>query len=176
MPDRTASPLGADLAAFLQGGVGIVAASRDTRLLASVGRAVGCRVDDDDATRVTIFLVPSESGVLLEDIRASGRVAVVFSEPSSHRTVQLKGVDARERAVGERDLEVLAAYADALDAELASIGFGDGYARALIAHPPGDLVGVSFTGGEAFVQTPGPRAGAPLATPSPPGPVDVRTP
>jgi len=164
MPERTASPLGADLAAFVQGGVGIVAASRNARLLASIGRAVGCRVDDD-AARVTIFLVPSENGALLEDIRASGRVAVVFSEPSSHRTVQLKGVDARERAVGERDLEVLAAYADALDAELASIGFGDGYARALIAHPPGDLVGVSFTVGEAFVQTPGPRAGAPLATP-----------
>jgi len=164
MQGSAASPLGASLADFVQGGVGIVVASRDARLLASVGRAVGCRVERD-AARVTVFLVPSENGALLEDIRASGRIAVVFSQPSSHRTVQFKGADACERDVEPQDLAALSAYADALDAELASIGFGNGYARALIAHAPGDLVGVGFTVSEGFVQTPGPRAGDPLETP-----------
>lgn len=160
---RIAVSIGAELAAFLQGAVGIVVASRDARLLPSIGRAVGCRVDRE-AGSVTVFLVPSENAALLADLRASGRIAAVFSEPSSHRTVQVKGCDARERAVDASDRDAMSIYAGALDAELASIGFGDGYARALIAHEPSDLVGVEFTVAEAFVQTPGPRAGEPLAS------------
>jgi len=160
---RVTAPIGAEPAAFVQGAVGIVVASRDARLLPSIGRAVGCRADPE-AGRVTVFLVPSENAALLADVRESGRIAAVFSEPSSHRTVQLKGSDASERAVDARDREAMAAYGGALDAELSSIGFGDGYARALIAHDPSDLVGLEFTVAEAFEQTPGPRAGEPLAS------------
>ena len=32
---------------------------------------------------------------MLDDIAANGMIAVVFSQPSTHRTIQLKGTDAR---------------------------------------------------------------------------------
>ncbi len=157
-----AGPLDAELAAFVQGGVGIVVASRDDRRLASIARGVGCRVEAA-ARRVTVFVVRSENAALLADIRRHHVIAVVFSAPASHRTVQLKGFDAREREVGPDDALQLAAYARAFDEALTGIGFGHGYAGALIAHPPGDLVGVGFTVSEGYLQTPGPRAGERLA-------------
>ena len=156
------APLDGELAAFVQGGVGIVVASRDDRLLPSIARGVGCRIEDG-ARRVTVFVVRSENQALLADIGGSRRVAVVFSEPSSHRTVQFKGFDARERALGPEDLARQRAYAAAFDAQLAGVGFAPGYASALVAHAPGDLVGVSFTVSEGYLQTPGPRAGERLA-------------
>jgi hypothetical protein len=159
-----APTLDAELAAFVQGGVGIVVASRDDRLLASIARGVGCRIDRG-GQRVTVFVVRSENEALLADVRRHRLVAVVFSQPSSHRTVQLKGSDACERAPEAEDFAAMNAYAAALDAELSGIGFGNGYARALIAHAPGDVVGVCFTVSDGYLQTPGPRAGERLAKP-----------
>lgn len=152
-----------ELAAFVQGAVGIVVASRDATLLPSVGRAVGCRIDPDRRA-LTILLAASQNAALLDDIRRHRTIAVVFSEPSSHRTVQLKGRDATECAPVDEDLRAVAAYVEAFDAELARVGFGEGYARALLAHQPGDLVAVRFSAGQGFLQTPGPRAGEPLGT------------
>jgi hypothetical protein len=162
MAARAEEPMDAELVAFVQGGVGIVVASRDDRLLASIARGVGCRVEEG-GRRVTVFVVRSENAALLDDIRRHRVVAVVFSSPDSHRTVQLKGFDAREREAGADDARQLEAYARAFDEALTGIGFGHGYAGALIAHPPGDLVGVSFTVSEGYLQTPGPRAGERLA-------------
>lgn len=141
--------------------MGIVVASRDAMLRPSVGRAVGCRVDPD-RRRIKILLAASQNVALLADVRAQRVVAVVFSEPSSHRTVQLKGSDAAECAVATDDRDAIAAYASAFDAELARIGFGGGYARTLLAHDPDDLVALRFTADQGFLQTPGPRAGEPL--------------
>lgn len=159
MTDVTA--LDAELTAFVQGAVGIVVASRDAALCPSVGRAAGCRVDPDRRA-LTILLAASQNAALLDDIRRHRTIAVVFSEPSSHRTVQLKGRDAVECAVVDEDLRAAAAYAQAFDAELARVGFRGGYARALVAYEPGDLVAVRFSAEQGFLQTPGPRAGEPL--------------
>lgn len=156
--------LGADVAAFLQSTVGIVLASRNETLLPSLARCLGCRVDLERGS-VTVFLDASENRALLDDIRRHRVAAAVFSRPSSHRTVQLKGFDAHECALDEQDLRTVARYAQAFDAELDSIGFGGGYARALLAHRPGRLTGVRFTVAEAFEQTPGPGAGERLKSP-----------
>ena len=85
--------LDAELAAFLESGVSIHAASRDAGCVAHLSRAIGCRVDAD-RRRVTLFLLASQSGAILADFRANGAIAAVFSLPTSHRTVQLKGRDA----------------------------------------------------------------------------------
>jgi hypothetical protein len=94
-------------------------------------------------------------------LRANGLIAVVFSVPSTHRTLQLKGDDAlvlpcnsEGEAVAERHLR---RFID----ELAAIGFRADIAQTMLARE-GGLASVRFTVREAFEQTPGPQAGAPL--------------
>ncbi len=149
-------------AAFMQGALSVIVASRDARNQPDLVRAVGARVHPS-RSRVTLFLVASQAAAVLADIRASRSIAVVFSQPSTARTVQLKGTDASVEPVAATDLAHVAAYAEAMVRELALVGRPPEYARALLAHDPADLVAVGFTPASAFTQTPGPNAGAPLS-------------
>jgi hypothetical protein len=162
-PRRDPPLLDEDHAAFVRGGVSIIAASSDGANVPSVERAIGCKLSAD-RRRVTIFVAAASAQVLLADIRRSGRIAVVFSHPPTHRALQLKGSDAAIVRVLPADHRLIAAYADAFAAAIASIGHADQLARAALACPPDEVVAVAFTPSAAFVQTPGPRAGAPLPT------------
>ncbi len=156
-----ATLLDEELAAFIQGGVSILAASRDARLVPSLARAVGCRAAPG-RPHVAVFLLASQSGALLADYRANGAIAVVFSQPSTHRTLQLKGSDAAPEPLEEGDWVRVARYREALTAELVAIGHLGALGRALLAGDRGDLVAVGFTVSAAFEQTPGPAAGTAL--------------
>lgn len=158
---ETPSPLDPDHAAFIQSGVSVIAASRNGRNETTLTRALGCRVSADRC-HVTVFVSATQSGALLADVRANGAVAVVFSQPSTHRTIQLKGTDA---AVGELvadDPHLIADYRRRMVTELRHPGFDEPFTRALLSAVPGDIVAVTFTPSAAFLQTPGPKAGTPL--------------
>ena len=149
-------------AAFVQGGVSIVAASRDAGRVPSIGRAIGCRVSRD-RLRATLLIAGSQAPELLADLRACGRIAVVFSQPSTHRSLQLKADDAVVRAPAGDEPALCARYVQAFCADIALLGHTEAQARALCGYVDGDLVAIDFTPNAAFEQTPGPRAGTPLA-------------
>ncbi|MFO1316098.1 MAG: hypothetical protein U1F58_10895 [Burkholderiales bacterium] len=151
-------------AAFVQGGVSIVAASRDAAFVPSIGRAVGCRVAAD-RRRVTVFVAGSQAPELVADLRACGRIAVVFSRPSTHRTLQLKGDDAVVRSLAGDEAAVPEGYAGAFAEDIGRIGHTVAQARTLVACVDGDLLAIDFTPNAAFEQTPGPNAGTPLPSP-----------
>ncbi|WP_193353136.1 pyridoxamine 5'-phosphate oxidase family protein [Alicycliphilus denitrificans] len=88
--------------ALVAGGVSAIVASRDAQLRPSVMRAVGSRIRAD-GRRITVFLRRSQSQLLLADIAATGHIAVVFSDPPSHRTVQVKATAALQRALRPAD-------------------------------------------------------------------------
>ena len=150
-------------AAFIQGGVSIIAAGRDGMNETTVSRAMGCRVSAD-RRHVTVFLSAARSGALLSDIRANGIIAVVFSQPTSHRTIQLKGTDAAVVSLQDDDPHIWAAYREQFAAEVRPLGFSDAFVRVTFKAPSGDVVAVTFTPSAAFLQTPGPKAGTPLHT------------
>jgi len=150
-----------DHAAFIRRGVSIIAASSDAANVPSLERALGCTVSAD-RRRVTIFMVATSARRLLDDVQSSGRIAVVFSEVTTHRTIQLKGADAAIVDVKPADREVIASYAEAMTAAVASVGLPEYVAHAMLAYTAGELTAVTFTPAAAFAQTPGPRAGAPL--------------
>lgn len=154
-------PLDAEHAAFIQGSVSIIVASRDTGHETTLSRAVGCRVSAD-RRRVVVFLSAAQSGALLADLRATGVIAAVFSRPRTHRAIQLKGADAQVTALDAEDRHLLAAYRQGMAAEVRPLGFPEAFARALFAVAPDDVVAVAFTPSAAFLQTPGPKAGTPL--------------
>ena len=148
-------------AAFVQGGVSIVAASRDAALVPSIGRAAGCVVAAD-RRRVTVFVAASQAPELVADLRACGRIAVVFSRPSTHRTLQLKGDDAVVRPPAAGEAAIPGRYAGAFAEDIGRLGHTAAQARTLVACVDGDLVAIDFTPNAAFEQTPGPNAGTPL--------------
>ena len=154
-----------ELAAFLRGPVSISVASRAAGNEPVLVRCSGCGVSAD-RRRVTLFLARSKSQPVIEAIGATRAVAAVFSLPSSHRSVQLKGTDAGIGAPTAGDADAVARYAEAFAREIEPLGYSGAMARALLWVDPGDLVTLSFTPTAAFMQTPGPGAGAPLrATP-----------
>jgi hypothetical protein len=162
MPTATPSAalLDAGQVAFLRSGVSISvgACGRDGPQLV---RALGCKVADDAST-VTVFVPEARSQAVQRDVFDNGALAVVFTQPSTHRTLQLKSREARVTALSAVDLALAEAYADAFVADLATIGFPEALVRTFLACPPDQLVGLTFRPTAAFTQTPGPNAGKPL--------------
>lgn len=151
-------PLDEANAGFIRCGVMVSVASRDASHVASLSRALGCRVAPD-RRRVTAFLPASQCEALLRDLRESGTIAVVFTQPSTHRTIQLKGTDATVGPLEPGSTALIDANTDALVKDVAPLGYTEIFVRTLLGYEPEDLVEVTFTPTSAFAQTPGPQAG-----------------
>lgn len=161
MSAATPSPIGPEQAALIARRVSITVASRDAALRPHLMRAVGCRLSAD-LSRVTLLLPRAGSLQLVEDVRENRHLAVVFSEPSTNRTLQLKGTDAIVATCGPDDVELARRHVENFAAEIGRLGFAAEVAQTSLGHDD-ELVAVHFTVGTAFEQTPGPSAGEPLA-------------
>lgn len=155
-------PIDAELAAFLRSESTLVVSAGGASGVPELCLGLACLVDDGGRRLRAVFDRRS-AGPLLELV-AGGcrRVALVSSRPTTLRTIQVKGDDARLQplAVDERG-EVARAVA-AMRAEFERVGFGDPYAATLLDYDPAELVCVSFAPSAVFEQTPGPHAGRPL--------------
>lgn len=161
MPSNAEPLIDHSHAAFMQRGISIGVASCTRDAVPTLVRATGCRVGAD-RRGVTVFVSATQASPVLQCIRENCAVAVVFSEPSTHRTVQLKGRDAQVSGLSEGDLELVTAYRSAFATELAPLGYDESLIRTALSFPPADIVAISFTPSEAYSQTPGPQAGQPL--------------
>jgi hypothetical protein len=150
-----------DLLAMMARGVSVNVASRDRALRPSVMRAVGSSVAADGRS-ITVYVSRRQSGQLVQDVSATGFIAVVFSEPATHRTVQVKATRAKLRSADASDQPVLAAYLASMEHEIQLVGHPPALTRAMLAHRLDDLVAISFEPEHAFDQTPGSKAGARL--------------
>jgi hypothetical protein len=154
-------PIGPEQAALLSRHVSVIVGSRDARQHPHVMRAVGCRLSAD-RRRVTVLMPQTRGQAVLDDLRDNGQIAVVFSEPTSHLTLQLKGHDATVAPCEAADAALAEAYLQGFVDEIGQIGLAAEVAQTMLQH--GDaLLAVHFTVAAAFEQTPGPAAGEPLA-------------
>jgi hypothetical protein len=149
------------LAGFITGGVSIIVASRDDYNRPSLVRALGCRLSAD-RRQIDILLSSGQSQSLIQDWHRHGDIAVVFTQPSTHRSIQLKGSDARLGAVQPGDAALMRDYREALADDLGQVGYTREFSLALLHCPQDDACVVSFQPTIAFSQTPGPEAGARL--------------
>ena len=127
----------------------------------SMSRELGCELIDS-SHQIGIFIRLSQSQELLGNIRSSGRVANVFSLPSSNRTLQFKGSDARIIPFAPENLPVIEGHIADFLLEVLPLGMSEAVVRAILAYQPDDLVSVVYSPCAAFSQTPGPKAGTPL--------------
>lgn len=116
----------------------------------------------EDRRTVQAWVREDQARQLLADVRATGRAAVVFSEPYTNVAVQFKGRGARVRAGLREDEAFLREHVGHMVQELARVGFPEVFARNFFEQPWTLLAMVSFQADEIFVQTPGPRAGQAL--------------
>ncbi|MFO1413409.1 MAG: hypothetical protein U1F10_05760 [Burkholderiales bacterium] len=151
-------PLADEHAAFVSGPLSIVAASRDAHNVPSIGRACGCLVAPDRRS-VAVFIARTQAPQLVADLDACGQVAVVYTRPSTNRSLQLKGTDARLRALTAAEVAFIARYVEAFGREITPLGHSMEEARTIFRCVDGDLLAIEFTPTAAFVQTPGPGAG-----------------
>jgi hypothetical protein len=154
------SPIGPEQAELMARRVSIIVGSRDAALRPHLMRAVGCTLGDD-RRQVTVLISARGAESVLADLRANGHIAVVFSEPTTHRTLQLKGDDAQVLPCGSDGEAVAERHLGRFIDELAALGFGAQVARAVLARD-GGLLALRFTVREAYEQTPGPQAGSAL--------------
>ena len=147
-----------EVIAFLQGRrVAVSIASRSEHCIPSVTRALGYRVSADG--RQFAIFVPRQSERVLADLRATAQAAVVFTEPHSHKSMQVKGNDARVTGLEDGDWSAISAHADDLVAEICPLGYPEPLIRKMVECTPQQVLAVRFTPTAAFGQTPGPRAG-----------------
>lgn len=154
--------LSPDIVAMIDRGVSVIVASRDASLRPSVMRAVGSSIGEGGRS-ITVFVSRRQSRQLVQDIAATGHLAVVFSEPASHRAVQVKATSATLRGARADDEPLLARYLASMEREIQLVGHPPPVTRAMLAHRLEDLVAITFEPAFAFDQTPGPKAGTPLA-------------
>lgn len=150
-----------DLAAFSQGAVSITVGACGRDLRPCQVRAAGCRISDD-RRRITLFLAGSQASKVLECLHDGSAIAVVFNQPSTHRTFQLKGRRADIGRPVDADFERMAAYRTAFAREVAPLGFDELLVQTLFSFSADDIVTIAFDPDEVFSQTPGPNAGARL--------------
>lgn len=157
----TAPLLGPEQAEWLCGPVSMIVGTRDARHRPHLMRAIAGWLDET-RTRFTLLMPEASAGGLFADLRANGCIAVVCSEPSSHRTLQLKGREARVLPAEPGDEARAARYRAAFTQEIGQIGFPARVAESLL-DARGSLLRIEFGIEAAFEQTPGPAAGQPLA-------------
>jgi hypothetical protein len=155
MTDR---PLSEELVELMESGVSIMVGTRDARLRPWCVRAQGAVVGAD-RRHVTVFLPVATSERAVRDLEDNGRIALTFSRPFDHRTIQLKGRAVRVRAGTPQDRVRQERYRAALCEQLHVVGMSRAATRRLSFWP---CHAVDVLVEASFEQTPGPSAGHPL--------------
>lgn len=149
-----------ELATFAQCGVSIVLASCGPGLRPVVGRGLACHIDADGRTR--IVLRRSSNPDILHALESGGRLAVTFTQPTTHRSIQIKSSGCRLAAPSAEDVKRAHDQTAAFRADLKATGYIDTFAAGYTRFAQDDLIVLECEPEEAFVQTPGPLAGSPL--------------
>jgi hypothetical protein len=152
-----------ELASFLESGISILVGTRDADRRPAAMRAMGATVAPDRRS-VAIHLPESTSARTLANLRDNGRIAVTFSRPRDHRSIQIKGRVVESRPSTEADRSRQERYSAALVDELETVGMARSTTGRLSYWPS---VTVQVVVEERFDQTPGPAAGQKLARSSP---------
>ena len=136
--------------------VNVATSDRDGRPL--VARAVAARMAPG-GERLTVLIDGRANAALVAAVAETGRLAVVFTEPSTHRSIQIKDDSASVAAPTVEESALPGPYIDGFIAELAGMGFTEAFVRAVMEFDPADLVALHLAPAAVFDQTPGPKAG-----------------
>jgi len=151
--------IGSELQQFLESGVSVLVGTRDHRLVPEAARGFGLRVAAGGG-ELDVFVPHALGRRTVANLRANARIAVAAARPVDHRSVQLKGRALDIRDGDAADLAAVERYRERLVADFGAYGYPPRILHRFTAWP---CHVVRFAVESLFEQTPGPRAGAPLA-------------
>ncbi|MES2540108.1 MAG: hypothetical protein V4583_05925, partial [Pseudomonadota bacterium] len=99
--DRPRVALSDEVISFIESGVSIVCAVVGPAGRAQTGRALAARVLPDATIRVIFANEGNEA--IATAAKAGGKIAMTFSAPMSHRTLQIKGYSSGLEELGPED-------------------------------------------------------------------------
>ena len=152
--------LSSEILEHLLGPVSIVVATRDARMRPAFTRVMGI-VANDDAT-MTLFAPVATCEPMLANLRDNGAIAVQIASWANFHSYQIKGAFLDAKPAGpEANAVMEATRSKVLEVTGKIVGekFAAGWGR-FVATP---ALAVVFRIDEAFVQTPGPKAGTRVA-------------
>ena len=158
----TGVQLDAATAEFVAGVTSMSIATRNAQLQPAVGKALGCLVSGD-RRRLTVLIDSQRSARVVADIAAGSPLAVVFSLPATHRTVQIKGERGTLAAATPTQQVRSRMHCDAIVEHLVALGYAEAALHAMFSYEPEAVLALFFAPTAVFAQTPGPRAGERIA-------------
>ena len=144
-----------ELVDFMEGGVSVLVGTRDAALRPECLRAAGCIVSPDRAT-LRVLMNEATATRTVANLRAGSPIAVTFSRPVDHRTVQVKGTCRTVRPAAPDEQAVAERYLALFAEGLYVVGMSRAIVRRLRVAP---TVVAEVLVRELYHQTPGPDAG-----------------
>jgi len=162
LPQRMAGPmqLPDEVLEFIQSGVSVIVGVVGANRRPEGGRALATRVVAGGIVRL---MYPTEgNAAITASAQSAGAIAVTFSAPLSHRTIQLKAGSSRVEQLEPEDRISVERQMDAFAAVLRALGFLPPFVQAFCDNRSERIDVLSFVPEVAFEQTPGPGAGREL--------------
>ncbi|HEX5379512.1 MAG TPA: pyridoxamine 5'-phosphate oxidase family protein [Phenylobacterium sp.] len=146
-----------DLAAFMESPVMVVLATRSAAMRPAIARAVGVRLSPDRAV-ADLFVSRAQWPQAVDGLQPGAAMAVTVCNPPDYRTYQIKGRLAEVAPADADDHAVAGGYMSAVGQVLAELGVSRRQIASWLTTE--DLLRLRLIPMSAFVQTPGPGAGA----------------
>jgi hypothetical protein len=150
--------ISAELGEFLESGLSIVLATRDSALRPDGAVAWAARVEEAGA-RLTVFLHEAAARAMLANLEQHPEIAIDFDRPTTHRACQVKGRHVGTRVASEAEKDVVFAQIESFAADLEVLGYPRTLSSSWTVWPCHAL---EVTVEQIFEQTPGPGSGEPL--------------
>lgn len=148
-----------ELQEFFESGVSVLVGTRDRLLVPEGARGFGVRVLAGGA-ELEVFVPEAWGERTFANLADNGRIAVSIARPEDHRSVQVKGSMLAVRPGGDAEHAAIERYREALISKFSVIGYPPSLFHRLNVWP---CRVVRLRVESLFEQTPGPRAGVPLA-------------
>jgi hypothetical protein len=147
------------LARFLQEGLGIHLGTRNEQLEPNGARALAIRVEAD-GTHVILYVSKVAVARLMPDLQSNGQAAITFARPVDERACQVKGTFVSSRAAKPAERPFVMQQWEGFLQNLERIGIPRKGTENWVTWP---AVAIRLRVTALFDQTPGAKAGAPLA-------------
>ena len=144
---------------FVEGGISVFVGTVDADKIPTCCRAIALSTSNDFET-VTVYIPAATGQETIANVATTRRVAISASEPLSHGSIQIKGVSRGVKLAPAAEEEFVRMRLHQFADVLAELGLPRRVTHR-IAHWPAFAIEVSVE--QVFDQTPGPKAGTPLA-------------
>lgn len=146
------------LHASLEGGISVLVATADANGIPSCCRGIAVRPGEGFET-LTVYVPVATAHETLANVATTHRIAVSFTQPLPHNSIQVKGLSRGVRMASDAEQPFVREELDKFAGQLDAIGLPRRITRS-ITHWPAFAIDMSVE--EVFDQTPGPKAGVPF--------------